>query len=300
MRDPKAIGIAVAVIAVAGVWWVSSGKDSAREFASFDADALRVSDLVGSLHVEVTNDPEMTVTVQGPSDALKRVDITTRNGTLVIDQDRGLGWIRIFGFRDRKMEISVRVPRGTPVAIDDLVGELYIGDIMAPIDFRGHLSEGHIGDVTEAALAVSGSGNLWLGDVAGELALTVSGSAHATFESAGTAALAVTGSGELFGGDVRAGLALNIRGSGEANIDSLSGPARIEISGSGSAHIGSGRASAFVARISGSGDLVFGGTAVDPDLRVTGSGHITLAAHEGTLTADGVNIVVNGERVANR
>ena len=318
MRDPKAIGIAVAVIAVAGVWWMSSGKDSAREFASFDAEALRVSDVVGSVRVEVTNDPEMTVTVHGPSDALKRLDVMTRAGTLVIDQDRGLGWIRIFGLRNRDMEISVRVPRGTPVAIDHLSGELYVGNIFAPIDIQGHITGGSVGDVTSAAIALSGDSNLSIGEVSGALAFHLSGNGHATVKSAGTttatvsgngnfsmgdvadATFSVSGNGSVAVGEIRSGLDLSLSGNSRAAIRSLNGTANISISGDGEAHIVDGRAGPFAAVISGSGELVFGGVAVDPDLSVAGAGHIALAAHEGTLTADGDNIVVNGERVANR
>ena len=77
MRDPRAIGIAVAVIAAAGVWWTASAKESVRQYAAFDAHALRVSDLAGSLHVEVTGDSRISVTARWPSDALKRLDIMT-------------------------------------------------------------------------------------------------------------------------------------------------------------------------------------------------------------------------------
>ncbi|MBT5861201.1 MAG: hypothetical protein HOH89_08630 [Alphaproteobacteria bacterium] len=337
MRDPRAIGIAVAVIAVAGVWWMASAKESVQDYAAFDADALRVSDLAGSLHIEVTDDSTISVTAHGPSDALKRLDIGTRDGTLVIDQDRGLGWIRIFGLRDRDMDVTVRIPKGIPVSIDDLTGELFVGDISAPIDVDGHITGGQVGDVTSAAVAlngssnlkfgkvsgalvlrlsgsgrasvesantaaitVSGSGNFSIGDVAENLALSLRGSAVATAGSAQSAALSISGSGKLQVAEVRSGLALNIRGSGVGAIGSLNGPAEIAISGSGSATIEDGRAGPFVAEIHGSGRLDFGGIAIDPMLTVTGSGRIVVATHQGTLIADGDNIVVNGERVANR
>jgi hypothetical protein len=168
MRDPRAIGIAMAVIAAAAAWWMASAKESVHEYASFDADALRVSDLAGSLHVEVTGVSRISVTARWPSDALKRLDIMTREGTLVIDQDRGLGWIRIFGLRDRNVDVTVRIPQGIPVSIDDLVGELYVGDIDAPIDINGHITGGQVGDVTSAAVALSGSSDLKFGDVSGD------------------------------------------------------------------------------------------------------------------------------------
>jgi hypothetical protein len=300
MRDPRAIGIAVAVIAAACVWWMVSAKESVRDFASFDADALRVSDLAGSLHVEVTGDSRISVTAHGPSDALKRLDIMIREGTLVIDQDRGLGWIRIFGLRDRNVDVTVRIPKGIPVSIDDLVGELYVGDIEAPIDINGHITGGQVGDVTSAAVALSGSSDLNFGKVSGALVFRLSGSAQARAGSAQAATLSISGSGRLEMEEIRSGLALNIRGSGEAAIRSLNGAAEITISSSGAATIAEGRAAPLVAEIHGSGTLVFGGVAVDPMLTVTGSGRITVATYEGTLIADGDNIVVNGERVASR
>ena len=55
------------------------------------------------------------------------------------------------------------------------------------------------------------------------------------------------------------------------------------INGSGNLSLGGGRAEPLVVTITGSGDFLLQGEAVDADLTVSGSGRVVLGANSGTL-----------------
>lgn len=277
--------------AAAAALWLAANWVHAQE-AGYEAEALRVTDLAGELRVEVVGSGRIEVDLAGPARVLREIEITMAGDTLVIDQDRGAAnWIREwFGFGRQEARVTVRVPRGTPVTVDDFAGELHIGDTDAPLEVSGAVTEGEIGDVTEADLAFAGSSDIKVGRVAGTLVLKLSGSVNAEVESAGETRVAVSGSAEVRFEDIAGGFDLVVSGSAEVSAASVNGRVSVDISGSGDVQIGEGRADPLLVRVAGSGVFGFGGLAVDPDLSVTGAGDIWIARHEGNLVSRGANI----------
>ena len=291
MRDPRSITIALVVIAAAAVWWLAGDRDDAEQ-SQFDARRLVVTDLVGGLDIVIDDVDQLRVELLGPRRDVRAIEVDLEGDTLVIDQHRGWRFFR--GFRGRRdpVLVVVRVPAGTPVRIDDQVGEVSIGDLGAGLELAGVISDARIGNVSEADISLTGGGRLSLGRVAGTLKLRVSGSAEARVASAAAADIGMSGSAELLLGEVAGGLDLTISGSGGASVATVDGEVAISISGSGEVEIAGGRADPLQVDVTGSGRFTFGGTAVNPDLSVSGSGEITIAVFEGELKSRGENIVV--------
>lgn len=143
-------------------------------------------------------------------------------------------------------------------------GDVEGGDIAGPVD-----------------LSISGSGDVSVGDVE-RLTLRASGSAEVEIGDApGGVEVSISGSGELEFADA-GGLDASISGSGDIRGDRVDGSFDAGVSGSGDITVDAGRAEPFSARAGGSGEIRFGGTAVNPRVRING-GSVRLGAVEGDL-----------------
>ena len=254
--------------------------------ASFEASALRIENLVGVLEIEVGQSAAMTVARAGTDDLLEEIEMEVDDGVLVIKRDKSLldrPPKETFKWRDRYPTVTVRVPAGTAVEIQEAIGQAVIGNLNGPLVVNATWLAAEVGDVSEAEVELSGRASLALGQVAGTLRATLNTSGELVAGFLGAAEIQKSGSGDLAIGAVTGGLNYESAGSGDAAIGSVSGPLDATINGSGNLAIGAGRAEPLVVKIAGSGDFVLAGEAVDPDLTVSGSGRVILGAHSGTL-----------------
>jgi hypothetical protein len=277
---------------------------------SYDSKGLRVNDIVGDVRVTVQDGP-MKLDVAGNKNLVAGLSVKNAGGTLMID---GGGhrtysvwdWRNWFDFshihddnRQSHMTIKVTVPKGSAVRIEDLVGNAVVGDTYGPVHLESVASDSTIGKVSEANVELSGSGNVAIADVAGELRLEIAGSGRITARHAGSVRAGIAGSGDAQVGTISGGLKIDIAGSGDFTAARVNGPVDVDIAGSGNVKIADGVADPLHVDILGAGDLYFGGVAVNPSISAMGSGNVHIRSYRGKLSNDGMaNLQIGGPEEA--
>jgi hypothetical protein len=275
---------------------------------SYDAGALRVDDLVGTLIIDVKDSGPMTVEVSGNPSRLNHLQVSADGGTLHIDGEEAgdnnsvWDWKNWFNFSDgeyrrtNNLFVHVTIPRGADVHVDDLVGNATIGDTGGILHFGAAATTAHIGRVKEAHIDVGGSGKIYVAQVDGALHLDVGGSGKIVVGSTQSVDADIAGSGDVTLGPIAGGLKLDIAGSGDVSAPRVNGPVHVEIAGSGSVKIADGTADPLHVEIMGAGNFTFGGMAVDPHVEAVGSGSVKLKAYKGKLNSEGMsNIQIGGQ-----
>lgn len=269
------------------------------------ANSLRVEDVVGNVRVNVAEGP-MKLDVSGAREMVAGVSVRTDGGQLRIsggdaDNINVWDWKKWFDFshvndeHDGKLFIKVTVPKGTPVVIDDLVGDATVGDTYGPLKMETTAGNATVGRVRDARITLAGSGKTSITDVQGELRVEIAGSGRVTVGHAGSVKADIAGSGDTQIGAITGGANIDIAGSGDFSAKSINGPLRVDIAGSGNVKIADGLADPLRVDIIGAGDLFFGGTAVDPAISAMGSGNVHIKSYRGTLRNDGMADVVIGD-----
>lgn len=282
--------------------WVT--KPSAR----YSVHSVRVKDLVGTLTVHVGDSGPVTVKVAGTKSRVDGLDVHQSGKTLKIEGTRTNAvwdWRDWFNFsihdksEPQNLQVTLTVPRGTAFKISDMIGDAVIGDTMAPLDFEAAASTAMIGKVGRAKLSMAGSGKIGVASVDGPLKLEIAGSGKIRVGRSGPVSAEVAGAGDAQLGDIDGGLKLDIAGSGDVVADSVNGPVKIKITGSGSIKIAKGQADPLHVSIVGSGNFDFGGNAVDPELSAFGSGRVRLKSYTGHLSASGsVNVKIGDKSIS--
>ena len=252
----------------------------------FEAGALRLVDVIGSIEIAVGSAPKIEVLLEGEPRLLDDILLRKEGDALVIERNKD--WLdfperQLYPWRDVYPSVTLRVPAGTPVTLEGVIGEARIGDIAAPLDMDVSLLDAEVGDVSEATLKLHGRGDIRLGKVAGRLSILSSGSSDLTIGAVGEAEINKAGSGDIVVGAVAGGLRHDSTGSGDTRVAAVDGPVEVLINGSGSLRIGDGAANPLRLRLNGSGDFSFDGTATNPDVTINGSGSVKVRAHRGTL-----------------
>ncbi|MEJ1967885.1 MAG: DUF2807 domain-containing protein [Rhizomicrobium sp.] len=270
------------------------------------ANSLRVDDVVGNVRVNVADGP-MKLDVSGSRNLVNGLTVKSDGGALRISGSEVAAvnvwdWKRWFDFshihddHDGKLFIKVTVPKGTPVRIEDLVGDATIGDTYGSVRLETTAGDATVGRVGDARISLAGSGKTSVTDVAGELRIDIAGSGRVTAGHAGSVKADIAGSGDAQVGDVTAGVNVDIAGSGDFTARRVNGPVRVDIAGSGNVKIADGVADPLRVDIIGAGDLFFGGLAVNPSISAMGSGNVHIKAYRGKLSNDGMADVVIGDR----
>jgi hypothetical protein len=272
---------------------------------SYDARSVDVSDVYGTVRVDVAPGPTpgpTVVTLTARREVLDRVTVRMDNGVLSIREKSGIdgSWdiFRWLGYGDRRkhdrLHVYVRTPKGTPLRVD-MVGHLTIGDIEAPVDLDLAATSGTVGVVTRADVEIAGGGKLRITRVAGPFKLEVAGGPDVTVGSVGASDIEIAGSGSATMGAINGSLHATIAGSGQVSAASVNGATRVEIAGSGDVRIARGNANPLKLSIMGSGDFDFGGEAVNPRVEVLGSGRVRIKSYRGSLTTEGTtNVEIGG------
>ncbi|HUO88590.1 MAG TPA: DUF2807 domain-containing protein [Rhizomicrobium sp.] len=273
---------------------------------SYNANTLRVDDVVGNVRVNVADGP-MKVDVSGSKEMVGGLSIKNEGNLLHITGSEmpSFGvwdWKKWFDFSHihedhttGKLFIKVTVPKGTSVRIDDLVGDATIGDTYGPLRLETTAGDATVGKVSEARISTAGSGKTSISEVGGELRLEIAGSGRITAGRAGSVKADIAGSGDAQIGTIGGGASIDIAGSGDFTAAKVSGPVRVSIAGSGNVKIADGLADPLRVDILGAGDLYFGGVAVDPRISAMGSGNVRIRAYRGKLSNDGMaNVQIGG------
>ena len=301
----------------------------------FEAATVVVDDFVGTLNVEVVDDPAVTLSITGTEAKIADIAVRLDGSSLVLRRGMGPTGLRYGLDLGAYPVINLRVPSGTPLTIDDMDGMATIGDLNAPVRIYAASLDVTIGDVMSADIDRFGSGDIVIGNVAGALTATLSGSGDIRVLSAGTVDVIKRGSGDVILGTVSGTVTAEMRGSGDiriaaaqavdikkrgsgdvdlgqiggrfdyegagigdVDVGSVDGPVTINSTSSGKIYIHSGSADPLRISLAEYGDFTLDGLAVDPDISVSGASIIKLQEYVGNFTASGGgDIRVAGHRV---
>lgn len=281
-----------------------------RPQKSFAVRSVKIDGLVGTLAVAVKPDGPMTLDIAGTKDRVADLAVSTDGGVLAIEdrytEHSVWDWHDWFNFSDRSnrnprnLSVKLSVPKGADIDVDGLVGDATIGDTMGPLKFEAAAaSNAKIGRVSKAKISLAGSGKIDVAEVAGPLDLDIAGSGKIHVGTSESVKADIAGSGRMQFGTIDGGLKVGIAGSGKAEADTVNGPVKVDIAGSGNVKIANGEAKPLHVSIMGSGNIDFGGVAVDPHISALGSGSVKLKAYSGHLSSSGnVNVEVNGKSVS--
>lgn len=297
------IGAAVAAAVIVPAVAADSGWFNGP-WKNFDARALKLEDVVGTVRVDVKESGPIAIQISGLPDRVKGVHVNQNGGTLKVQSDpvgAVWDWRHWFDFRGLnrvnpgQLQIHIAVPRGTPVDVDETAGNVTIGNTMGPLNFavQGY-TESTVGNVTSAKLEMSGAGKLTVGNVYGEASVESAGSGNIRVGDVGKLKAEIAGSGSIAAGNVNGGIDIDIAGSGDFSAGSVHGPFQTSIAGAGSVTVGGGEANPFKVDIMGSGNVNFGGLAVDPKIEAMGSGSVRIKAYRGNLQNDGAKLNIGG------
>lgn len=276
-----------------------AGTAAAQELTAsqaFQASRVQIDALVGNLKIIVLQDhPGIEVALAGSSEMIQKVRLSTSGDAMVLSMEgmEGDWWDDMWDWSSvspEDLSVTITVATGTPVKVDNYIGDAEIGDIEAALKLNTSGGEVRAGRVTSAHVAIAGSGDIVVGAVAGDLDASIAGSGSVRSGDAHSADVEIAGGGEVSVGTVNGDLDIDIAGSGEVYAIAVNGKVNIDVAGSGDVKIDGGIADPFKVDIAGSGDVRFGGTANNPDVSVMGSGDVWIAAYTGTLSSDGADI----------
>lgn len=293
-------GGAVAAALLASGAALAQGEDTRFGPQNYPATALEIDDFVGTIDIVVENRDGVEISAAGPADPMGHLVVERSGESVAVTYDNpraqrrawsdwtsGLAFWRR-GDNERRLEefpvVTVRLPAGTPVNIDGLIGKLDAGDLNGPLALTTEGSlRAEIGDVSTAAINTYGSGTITLGDVAGDFSARASGSGNISAGDVQSATVEIRGSADVSLGNVAMGLTHRGMGSGDLGADRVEGAVAVALQGSGDARIEGGEATSLQVNLTGSGDAQFGGRTQELTLEVRGSGRARVETVEGPV-----------------
>lgn len=294
-----------AIFAALGAALVAGPAGAAR----FAADSIIFEDVTGTVEIVTAGGDEIEVVIsQGKT--YHRIGVGEVDGVVTVKGDR---WkdddvrdccntriTRSVNLRkDRKVTtgapvdedlfadyptIKVTMPRAGDASFVDARMKLKMDALDGALDLDACYVYGEAGNVGAAVIGIISGSRLVVGDVGAGLEVDVSGDADLLTGDAAMADIDIAGPGDVIVGDVEGMLDVSIAGSGTVRGNRLEGPLTVRIAGSGAVSVKAGRAEKLKAYIDGSGGVFFGGTAIQPDLRLSGSAEVRMGAMTGRLT----------------
>jgi hypothetical protein len=267
---------------------------------TFNGNSVKLSDIVGTITVNVRNGGPVTVDISGTKPRLNGISVHQEDGEVVIDGSESSDnesvwdWHKWLNFstdwepKTNNLYVKVTVPRGSDVNVDDLVGDATIGDTQGSLHFEAAATKARIGRVGPAHVSLGGAGRLDIAQVNGPLHLEIGGSGKVTVGPVQSVDADIGGSGDAQFGAITGGMKLDIAGSGDVSAERVNGPTSVDIAGSGSVKIADGTANPLHVDIMGAGSFVFGGVAVDPHIDAVGSGNVKIKSYRGHLDTEGM------------
>lgn len=212
----------------------------------FSAVALEVNNVTAKVNVDVHDGSQIEYTVTGPADQVEVINAKVSSNTLVIEGDSRnettvvqssnnsvvitgdyvMGSIisasnSFLGGGHDVATITVKVPKGTPVRVDNVLGDVTIGDthgtLWAAVRGSSDMRVGHIG---KADVRVHGSSSVRIKEVAGEVFADIKGS----------------GTLKIRGGSMPS-LVASVQGNGSVGISGTATTAELQVAGNGEIHV---------------------------------------------------------------
>lgn len=282
------------------------------------ADAVRIENFAGRVQIQTGGSGEVTVAVSNPGGHVSTPSVNAVGDAVVIDGGLNMRRMRCNSRNNRyqvweqgesresldeypmltitaPVDLALEIERSLFVGSAEDLGSMEIG-----MSKCGRFEAGHVagdadigisgsGDVRlqnvggTADIGISGSGDVFMGSVGGMMDIGISGSGDVEAGSVdGDVEIGISGSGDVELGDVQS-LSIRISGSGDIVADNMNGAFNAGISGSGDIRVRGGQAQPFEARINGSGDIDFGGTATNVTVNENGSGDVEINEIEGSI-----------------
>lgn len=265
---------------------------------TYQAHRLQVDAFIGNMKIDVVpGSSGISVSLSGSAEMVQLVRLSTSGDAVVIAMDGSTSdwWSDMWDWSSVSTDdltATITVPPGTPVKVDNFIGDATVGDLKSTFDFSTSGGDVKVGEVTAADVSIAGSGDITLGTVTGNAEIEIAGSGSVRSGNTLDAKIDIAGGGDVTLGVVNGMLEIDIAGSGEVVAQSVDGRVDIDVAGSGDVTINGGRADPFKVDIAGSGAVKFAGTANNPDVSVMGSGDVWIASYTGTLSSAGADIKV--------
>jgi hypothetical protein len=291
----KLIRVSAVCVALAAALCAAPASAITAPFSStYPASEVRLVRVVGRVEI-VVGGPAVSLSITGNPEELEKLQVSTDGAVLKIESKKRRRDIDLDDLNPHDYAlIKLEVPQGTKLSIEGMIGEAKIGHVRGDLKVSGTALDAQIGRARTADLSVSGTGKLTIADVEGALAARISGSGKIAAGSADSADLIISGSGDITAREIRHDLAARISGSGDIKAGSANGAVSATIAGSGSLTVERGRADPFTVKITGHGDVSFGGAVVNPDIAVTGAGDVKLGSYTGKLRSRGTSSLTIG------
>ena len=219
-------------------------------------------------HVDVRPDPQLhgqavvSATADHPEE-LDRLVAETHDGVRVHTVPAGCWQTRLFGGTEPTLTLSIRVPAGFPLAIDE-----------------------------------SGAGDYSVGDLGGSLRLDLSGAVRVIAADVSSLDLDLSGKSDVDIGQVHGAAKTELSGAGHLAIRRADVPDfSVSISGAANVSVAAGQIDHLRAEDSGFGSIRLDTTVGDADIDMSGVGSIRLAKVTGRVRKDvsGVGTVSIGQ-----
>lgn len=251
MRKPAFFLLATAALSAfaSAAWAETSGP------LRFEGAKLTVRDVVGEVRVNVDASAKaMSVTIEADADEFPLLSAKSADGGVVVARSRPIDKRRReWKVEDNDVIITVTLPKGASIHIDDMIGKLEVGDLDGPLtaDIRA-AADIKTGRLSSARIDVAGAAGIHTGDIAGKLDLNIAGA------------------GDVDIGTVRQGTDIRIAGFGNVDVAGVKGPVSVRVSGVGDIDLKGGDVDMLDVSVSGLSSVMFEGQA--KERRINSSG----------------------------
>lgn len=226
---------------------------------TYNVRRVHLTDLIAFVEIVTVPQPgPVRVQINGKPDFLKEIRLLAVGDEIIVRQEvkEDEAWFPWNMFnqwsqnrRAEDLRIRITAPVGTPLNVEDMIGDLTGGDLDAPVQIGGHALDAKLGRVQSAKIDIAGAGDIKIASI-------------------------------------KETLGIDIAGAAEIRVGQSNGPVAVDIAGSGEVVVDSGQASSFDVDIAGSGEVTFMGHVVNPNIEINGSGTVTVGSYSGNLRQD--------------
>lgn len=266
----------------------------------FVADSLRMENLFAEVSINTHDEEEVFIEIIGQGDHVSLIDISNKNGLLLINGERADVSCRVVEVDgevvsgNKLPSIKILAPFKTNISVADIFGRTAIGEFGGKLEVRSDMGDVDIAKTKNASLRLCGMGNLTVRNYDGFLGLHNSGygafrvlngnitGANIIVEGIGKArvpevsgdlTIKNTGYGNIYVN--KAGkTTIAVDSAGNVSVNEVNGDLTITNSGQGDVTIEKGLVNKLYIKITGIGNAVFGGQANKADLNSIDMGNI--------------------------
>lgn len=213
----------------------------------FDARAVQVKSVLAEVAIQVDDGATgITVQAEGADRALlDRLTVRQEGDVVVLDMNLPRGEERTFKLeRNDAPRISLTVPRGMNLTVNDIIGSLEAGSGLGRVDVAlKSAATMTFGTVDRLIVDAKGALNLQVDEVREELMVSLHGASN------------------VQAGETKGPVDLKVRGVGNVDVDRVDGPVRLSLNGIGRINVSAGHADTLDIDASGLGAISFDGEA---------------------------------------